>query len=182
TSQAASAFWTAPVNVQSFTNAFTFQLTNPSADGFTFVIQNAGLTALGSPGGGLGYGKFGTATAAIAKSVAVKFDLFSNSGEGTNSTGLYTNGSSPTVPATTLGGGVNLHSGDIFQVQMSYDGTTLTMTITDTTVPANTFTTSFPINIPATVGGNTALVGFTGATGGQTATQEILTWTYSNPS
>jgi hypothetical protein len=49
------------------------------------------------------------------------------------------------------------------------------------TVPANTFTTSFPINIPATVGGNTAFVGFTGGTGGQTATQEILNWKYSTP-
>jgi hypothetical protein len=64
---------------------------------------------------------------------------------------------------------------------MSYDGTTLTMTITDTTTPANTFTTSFPINIAATVGGNVAFVGFTGGTGGQTATQEILNWTFSNP-
>ena len=114
-------------------------------------------------------------------SVAVKFDLSNNNGEGINSTGLYTNGASPTTPATTFGGGVNLHSGDIFQVQMTYDGTTLTMTITDTVVPADTFTISFPINIPATVGGNTALVGFTGGTGGLTATQEILTWTYSTP-
>jgi hypothetical protein len=55
------------------------------------------------------------------------------------------------------------------------------MTITDTAVPADTFTISFPINIPATVGGNTALVGFTGGTGGLTATQEVLTWTYSTP-
>ncbi|MBV8515039.1 MAG: hypothetical protein JO260_07040 [Acidobacteria bacterium] len=30
------------------------------------------------------------------------------------------------------------------------------------------------------VGGNTAFVGFTAGTGGLTATQEILTWTYSN--
>jgi len=88
---------------------------------------------------------------------------------------------SPTVPATTFTGGINLHSGDIFQVQMSYSASTLTMTITDLTVPANTFTTSFPINIPATVGGNVASVGFTGGTGGQTATQEILNWTYSTP-
>src|SRR6185295_630993 len=181
TKQAASAVWTTPVNVQRFTNTFTFQLTSPNADGFTFTIQHAGVTALGSPGAGLGYGKFSTLTASMPKSVAVKFDLFSNSGEGTNSTGLYTNGSSPTLPATTLGGGVNLHSGAIFQVQMSYDGTTLTMTITDTTTPANTFTTSFPINIAATVGGNVAFVGFTGGTGGQTATQEILNWTFSNP-
>jgi hypothetical protein len=179
--QAASAFWTTPVNIQSFSNTFTFQLTNPNADGFTFTVQNSAVTALGSPGAGLGYGKFSTLTALIPKSVAVKFDLFSNSGEGTNSTGMYTNGNSPTVPATTLGGGINLHSGDVFQVQMNYDGTTLSITISDLTVPANTFTTSFPINIPATVGGNTAFVGFTGGTGGQTATQEILNWKYSTP-
>jgi hypothetical protein len=182
TKEAASAFWTTPVNVQSFTNNFTFQLTNPAADGFTFTIQNAGVTAIGPNGGGLGYGpSVLTGSPGIGTSVAVKFDLSNNNGEGNNSTGLYTNGASPTTPATTFGGGVNLHSGDIFQVQMTYDGTTLTMTITDTVVPADTFTISFPINIPATVGGNTALVGFTAGTGGLTATQEILTWTYSTP-
>jgi hypothetical protein len=35
------------------------------------------------------------------------------------------------------------------------------------------------INIPATVGANTAYAGFTAGTGGYTATQEILNWTYS---
>jgi hypothetical protein len=135
----------------------------------------------------LGYGKFSSLTAFIPLSAAVKFDLFSNRGEGPNSTGLYTSqrgdqfGPSPTVPATPLAGGINLHSGDIFQVQMRYDGATLTMTITDLTVPANTFTTSFPISIPNTIGSNLAFVGFTGGTGGQTATQEILNWTYSTP-
>jgi hypothetical protein len=110
--------------------------------------------------------------------VAVKFDLFNNNGEGNNSTGLYTNGVSPSTPAVALGGGVNLHSGDILQVHMTYDGTTLTMTITDTAIPADTFTKSWPINIPGTVGGNAAYVGFTGGTGGTNAIQEILTWTY----
>ena len=66
------------------------------------------------------------------------------------------------MPATTLGGGVNLHSGDIMKAHMTYDGTTLTLTITDTVNTAQTFTTSWPINIPSTVGGNTAFVGFTG--------------------
>jgi len=109
----------------------------------------------------------------------VKFDLYSNAGEGVNSTGLYVNGASPTMPATTLGGGVNLHSGDIFKVHMTYDGTTLTMTITDTVNTAQTFTTSWAVNIPGTVGANTAWVGFTGGTGGAVATQEIVTWTYA---
>src|SRR5205823_5129390 len=56
------------------------------------------------------------------------------------------------------------------------DGMTLTMTITDTTTNA-AFTTSWPIDIPTTVGGNTALVGFTSATGVSTITQ-VINWTY----
>jgi hypothetical protein len=181
TFEVASAYWNTPVNVQSFTSDFNFQVNTPTADGFTFTIQGSALTAISQAGGGLGYGpSTTTGTPGIPKSVAVKFDLYSNAGEGTNSTGLYTNGASPTVPATTLGGGVNLHSGDIFHVHLTYDGATLTMTITDTVNTASTFTTSWPINIPATVGANTAYAGFTGATGGYTATQEILTWTYSN--
>jgi hypothetical protein len=39
-------------------------------------------------------------------------------------------------------------------------------------------TTSKAINIPARVGANTAYVGFTAGTGGLTATQSILNWTY----
>ena len=179
----ASAFWTTAVNVQSFTNDFTFQLTSPTADGFTFTIQNTGITALGPAGGGLGYGPDTPGgTAGIGKSVAVKFDLYSNQGEGANSTGLYTNGVSPTTPATAIGGNVNLHSGDIMKAHITYDGTTLTLTITDTVNTAQTFTTSWPVNIPSIVGANTAFVGFTAGTGGSTATQEILTWTYSTGS
>jgi Chitobiase/beta-hexosaminidase C-terminal domain len=175
--EASSAWFTTPVNVQSFTNDFTFQFINASSDGMTFTIQNAGTTALGPSGGGLGYGAgLPGGTPGIPTSVAVKFDLFQNSHEGTNSTGIYTNGASPTSPSVTLGGGVNLHSGDVLQVHMTYDGTTLTMTITDTVTNA-TFTTSWPINIPATVGGNTALVGFTAGTGLQTTTQ-VITWKY----
>ena len=166
-----SAFWTQKVNVQGFTNDFTFQITSPGADGFTFNIQGVGDTALGGSGGNLGY-------ASIGSSVAVKFDIYNNAGEGTNSTGLFTNGATPTVPATTLGGGVSLQSGDVMAVHMTYDGTTLSMTITDKTT-AQTFTTSWPINIPSTVGGTTAYVGFTGATGGSVSNQQILTWTYS---
>ena len=52
------------------------------------------------------------------------------------------------------------------------------MTLTDTVTLAS-FTTSTAINIPATVGSNTAYVGFTGGTGSLDAIQDILTWTYS---
>ena len=179
-SEDASAFWNQQVNVQTFTTDFSFQIINPVADGITFTIQRAGVTALGPAGGGLGYGPDTVGgTPGIPTSVAVKFDIYNNAGESSNSTGLYINGASPTMPATAIGGGVNLLSGDILKVHMTYDGTTLTMTVTDTTNPAQTFTTSWPINIPTTVGGTTAYVGFTGATGGSTATEQILSWTYS---
>jgi hypothetical protein len=179
--EAGSGFYTTPLNIQSFTTDFSFQLTNPNADGIAFVIQNAGTTALGPTGGGLGYGSDTPGGAGgIPSSVAVKFDLYNNAGEGTNSTGLYTNGASPTTPATTLGGNVNLHSGDVFNVHITYSGTTLTMTITDAGIPADFFTTSWTVNIPSTVGANTAYAGFTGGTGGQTATQDILSWTFTS--
>ena len=134
---------------------------------------------MGGYGGALGYGSSTSGTLGIPNSVAVKFDLYNNGGEGNNSTGLYTDGASPTTPAVTLGGGVNLHSGDIFSVQISYDGMNLTMTITDTTNTADTFTQSWPVNIPSVVGGDTAYVGFTAGTGGLTAKQEIVNWTYT---
>ncbi len=63
---------------------------------------------LGPSGGGLGYGPDlptnpdASTNTPIANSVAVKFDFFSNAGEGTDSTGLYTNGASPTIPAVDM--------------------------------------------------------------------------------
>ena len=174
-----SAWFATPINIQKFTTDFTFQQTQPNADGMTFAIQNAGTTALGEAGGGLGYGSDTLGNPGIPTSVAIKFDLYDNNGEGVNSTGLYTGGASPTTPAVTFGGGVDLHSGHTFSAHIVYDGTTLTMTITDATNAAQTFTKSWAVNIPSAVGANTAYLGFTGGIGGLTARQEIITWTYT---
>jgi hypothetical protein len=181
--EAGSAFFTTPMNITNFTTDFTFQLSDAMADGITFTIQNssAGAKALGPTGGGLGYGPDTPGgTLGISNSVAVKYDLYNNDGEGDDSTGLYTNGASPTVPATDMtSSGVILNNGDTMTVHITYNGTTLAMTITDTTLNA-TFSTSWPINIPQTIGGNTAYVGFTGGTGGETASQKIETWTFAS--
>ena len=171
--EASSAFYPSPVNVQSFTTDFTFQLTNPNADGFTFTIQNVGPGALGADGGSLGY-------AGIGQSVAVKFDLFQNHGDpSNNSTGIFIDGALPIGPTSIdlTGSGINLHSGDKMDAHLTYDGTTLNLTLTDT-VTWKTWSHPFAINIPATVGGDTAYVGFTGATGAETSIQQILTWSY----
>jgi fibronectin type 3 domain-containing protein len=182
-SEAGSVFSTSPVDVTKFTTQFTFQMTagSSTADGFTFTIQGVGPTALGPSGGGLGYGPDHTGgTGGIASSVAIKFDLYDNQGEGVDSTGLYTNGAAPTnVGSIDLTpSGLDLHSGDTFQVNMTYDGTTLSVTILDT-VTKKTATQNYTINITGTVGNGTAFVGFTGGTGGLTVTTDILTWTFS---
>jgi fibronectin type 3 domain-containing protein len=175
-----SFFSTNAVDITHFSNQFTFQLTSANADGFTFTIQGDGPTAQGPAGGGLGYGPDTPGgTPGIAKSVAVMFDLYNNAGEGIDSTGEYTDGASPTTPAIDLSStGINLHSGDAFKVVMSYDGTTLNVTITDTTTNASA-SQAYTVNIPHVIGGGTGYVGFTGGTGGSTAVQNILTWDYS---
>jgi hypothetical protein len=172
TYQTGTVFWNQPVGVQTFSTDFAFQLSSAQGDGFTFAIQNVGTTALGASGSGLGYQNIG-------KSVAIKFDLYSNAGEGTDSTGVYTNGAVPTVPAVDMtSSSVLLKSGDAMLAHITYDGTTLSMTLTDQ-VTNKTFSLSKAINIPQVVGANTAFVGFTGSTGGLSAIQKILTWTYS---
>jgi len=177
--EASSAWYATRVNVQNFVTDFTFQVTpGTTADGFTFALQANSTSALGVAGGPLGYGlDTSTGTGGIPNSVAVKFDLYSNFGEGMDSTGLYINGASPTIPSVDMtGSGIDLHSGDIFDVHMTYDGTSLNMTITDTVTNA-VFAHSWTINIPTTIGATTAYAGFTGGTGGITAAQNILTWT-----
>jgi autotransporter-associated beta strand protein len=178
-SQAASAFSTLPIDITRFSTQFTSQLSagSSTADGFTFCIQGVGPNALGPAGGGLGYGG---SPGGINNSIAVKFDLYNNAGEGVDSTGLYTNGASPfNVGSIDLTpSGIDLHSGDAINVTMNYDGTNLIVTLTDPSAGVSA-TQTYPIDIPGTVGDGTAYLGFTGGTGGLTATQDILNWTYS---
>jgi hypothetical protein len=85
----------------------------------------------------------------------------------------------PTIPAVDMTpSGVFLRSGDSMLAHVTYDGTTLAMQLTDL-VTNKTFLFSQAIDIPQVVGGNTAYVGFTAATGGLSSVQKILTWTYT---
>jgi len=175
TAQAGSVFWSVPIGIQTFTTTFQFQLSSAQANGFTFTIQNMGTTALGGDSAGLGYQD-------IQKSVAVKFNIYNYQSEGSDSTGIYTDGQPPVNPTVDISSsGIQLASGDEIQATITYDGTTLTLTLLDM-VTNDTFSWSQAINIPQTVGGNTAYVGFTGGTGGLSATQKIISWTYSTQS
>jgi sugar lactone lactonase YvrE len=183
TNESRSAFDSTPIGLSSFQTDFDFQLRGkdtlqPEADGFTFVLQSNGPNALGSSGGGLGYGKPSIAQPgpSITNSVAVKFDLHNNDGEGSSSTGLYVNGAAPTTPSINLLlNKIDLHSGHTFHVELVYDGSTLTLTITDKATHA-TFSQPFTVDIAGILGGPTGFAGFTGSTGGETAVENILDW------
>ena len=186
--QAASVFTNSTFDITQFTTTFTFQQSrvpgnSTFADGLTFTIQASpsGPAALGANGGELGY-------EGIPNSVAIKFDLYSNAGEGDNSTGIFTDGRDPTVRQSGLGSqfpdmsvsmdgsGVSLQNNDPMQVTLSYNGSTLTESVQDTVTGA-TFTQTYSVNIASIIGSNTAYLGFTGATGGLgTSVQNIQTW------
>jgi fibronectin type 3 domain-containing protein len=178
TSQVASAFVKTQQNIAAFTTQFDFQITGnwPLGDGMTFVIQRAGVTALGQGGGGLGY-------QGIGNSVAIKFDFFDNAGEGTNSTGLYANGALPTTAGSVWLGntGFDMRSYDLSRATISYDGTTLSVTLKNLRTGA-TATQNYAVNIPAVIGGSLAWVGFTAASGALTASQRIANWTFTTVS
>jgi hypothetical protein len=186
--ETASVYFRDRVNISRFQNSFVFQIISgasgdPSdgsgnvADGFTFIIQNQGLDALGGGGGELG-------SSAIAKSVAIKFDPTPNSWDGLadpsiSSTGIFAHGSRPGGGIDLLPEGINLRSGHPFRVDMDYNGAVLTVRITDEFSGASALQ-KYRVDIPAIVGGKTAYVGFTGATGLGTAAQDLLKWYYAS--
>jgi hypothetical protein len=175
--EASAAYYVTQVGTGNFTTTFTLrdQPVTGAADSVSFVMQNdpRGTGALGAGGGGGGY-------AGITNSFAIKFDLYDH-GDHNPSTGLFTGGADPSgnpsldVPLT----GINLGSGDMFQVTLTYNGTTLHEVVTDLTTPGTPFTHDYALNLAQVIGGGTAYVGFTGGTGGETAIQDILSWTGS---
>lgn len=187
---AGSAWYCTPVGVGTFTTNFTLKFTSANANGMTFCIQNqppvssdpsifhvsGGPLAVAGNATGLGYmvpGGSVNDAAGILSSLALAFDLFTVS----NSVGLYTNGANPR--GSQIATGLNFN-GNTFNCVLTYDGTNLVLTMQSIS-GGTIFTHSWAINIPTTVGGSTAYVGFTGGDGGGTANQSVIAWTYSTP-
>ena len=148
------------------------------ADGIAFVIQAIAPTALG-----LGFGAMGYQT--IGNSIAIKLDPYQNAGDPSDSsTGLFEDGCRADSSGidTTSNDGPLIDSQATKLVTLSYDGTTLTETITNTLDPTQIFTTSYKVNIPAVIGSDTAYVGFTGSTGDGSywELQDVTGWTFTS--
>jgi hypothetical protein len=172
--EAASAFFNTAQNITGFTADFTYQASgNRQADGVTFVMENdsRGTNALGGAGHGLGYG-IGDGGTAIGNSVAFALDIFQGV------IGFATNGSDPPSSNPRSTSPLSLSSGDPIQVHLVYDGSILSETLTDLTTFGQ-FSSTNSVNISSFVGNETALVGFTGATGAETSTQTIQNFTFT---
>lgn len=65
----------------------------------------------------------------------------------------------------------------MFRAGIADNGTNRSVNRRDLATGA-TATQTYSVDLPGLVGGPTADVGFTGATGGETAVQDVLNWTY----
>jgi hypothetical protein len=176
---AGSAFSNTRFTVGNFTTTFDVRLhegTQPDyADGFTFIVQANSPTALGSAAAGIGY-------QGIGHSVAVVFSTFQHSGDpSSSSVGLALNGAAPTMRVDTTPSGVLLNSQADKQIDLSYNGTTLTVRVENLLTHA-VFTTSFMVNVAQVIGSDTAYVGFTGASGSGNfwELEDVLSWKFTS--
>ncbi|HZJ15872.1 MAG TPA: autotransporter-associated beta strand repeat-containing protein, partial [Chthoniobacteraceae bacterium] len=168
--QARSAFTNTRYAVgDGFSASFVYRATgaaapNGLADGITFTVQNNAPTALGTGGGGLGYG-------GMLNSASLQLNIYLGAGQpvGTN---LRTNGG---VGAYISSAPVSLTSGNPIRVDVNYDPTGFAFTETLTNlVTGDIYTNTFSgTNLSSILGGDLAYVGFTGATGGAQAFQTV---------
>ena len=121
----------------------------------------------------------------LPDNIIVTFNNYDNHPPGTPGVSLTTyarNGVFPAAPVTVendMGpSGINLNSGDLFSATLTYNGTVLTESLTDTVTGAN-YTHSYPANIPAAITADTAFIGFGGGTGAALDDVYIHSWTYS---
>lgn len=173
--EARSIFYKLPQSVSEFEATFTYQAAVGSSDfafcpSAAFVIENSaqGANAIGTSGLNFGY-------SGIKNSVAVSLQL---SGVGSGS-GLYSNGNVGGGSVTTAP--VNLVLGNPVDVILDYKDERLTETLTDTVTHAK-FSTAYLIDIPQTIGSDTAYIGFTAATDNSTTQDQFISnFTYHVP-
>lgn len=199
--QAGAAFLADPFTLGaggSFSAQFQFQITPGStggpADGFTFVLAQTPDSPL-QAGGNLGY--YG-----LTNSVAVQFHIYNNGtgGEpidkggtddhsdnevGVDHGGLLYNAAA----ASPYGVGNNsawacssstsnpfgcMANGHVWTAKLDYVNGLLSVSVEDGDATPDLVIDDYAIDIPTLIGTNTPYIGFTGGTGGDTATQKVL--------
>jgi hypothetical protein len=172
--QAGSIFSRHKVEVTAWETIFTFQLPFSEADGFAFIIQNRSPYALGGAGMGLGYGIDPISPfdrgAKIGTSVAIRFGLIGSL------VGTYSDGDTPTGGPTERPAGLNLQSGHAVRATLSFTAGVISLNLKDL-VTNDQSSHSFSIDLLSHTG-RSAYIGFSGASGAKTSTQDILSWSF----
>jgi hypothetical protein len=173
-----------------FESVFQFRLTEQGglgkgADGFAFVLQNSGSSALGADGSGGGFALRDDASVGIPESIAVFFDTFQNTEIGDPSNNFITICTAGTPKemhwppprlALTKKLGVNLKDRKIHTARITYQPPVFAVYLDDARVLVSTVDLS---TVTGTDGA--AWVGFTASTGGGYENHDILNWTFSRP-
>jgi hypothetical protein len=149
--------------------AFEHAGTAPPADGMTFTLQSAGVTALGANGGDHGYG-------GISPSIAVDVSLFPADMNGLDEqVSILKNGDTfhPVAQATSP----TLLYGSPSSVWVDYDakGHNLSVFVSPGTTKPAAPLLSTPVDLSATVG-PAPYAGFTAGTGVLDADFDVLSW------
>jgi uncharacterized repeat protein (TIGR01451 family) len=153
---ATSAFYVTPQYIGSFTASFTWQnASNTDQAGFVFAMQNDGTNAVGEVGGNY----LGFVGMTLATGIAFNIDNGNGTVPGLGYAPTQVPGGGPGGYIAT--GTVNFHATNPIAVNITYASGVIGVMVTDTVTSA-TFSTNFIENLPATVAGSTAYVGFTG--------------------
>jgi len=172
--EARASFFSNQVYVGAFQASWTYQDVNGpgGADGYCFVVQNdpRGPAALGADGGSLAY----AGTGLITPSVSLQFNIYQGNAAGGVGIGFATNGNLAQVAPPSP---VHIDSGNPINAVVTYQNGVANVFLQDT-VAGGTFSGSAVINIPSTVGGSSAYVGFTGADGGTASVQTITNFQF----
>ena len=176
-----------------FDTTFEFQLTEQGglghgADGFAFVVQNAGPDAVGGRGSAGGFAVedpvYRKRATAIPWSIAVFFDTYRNRDEGDPSNNYvafctYGRPSDSQWPATRLAHTSNLpvHLKDRKRhtARILFQPPVLAVFLDDANAPVLEATVDFSIVVDAH---GEAWVGFTASTGGGYENHDILNWSF----
>ncbi len=169
---AASAWFGTPVPTGAFTASFKYYNSAPGADGITFTLQSESATALGIPGGGLGYA--GGPVTGVSPSYALAFNIFNGGvlGYAFTADGVQPAAYNAVTPVNVAGAQL----GNEITFDLAYDGANLNVTLTQ---GANMFVVpAIPIDL-STLGVG-AFVGFTGGTGVVTSQQFISDFLFNS--
>jgi hypothetical protein len=175
-----------------FETTFQFQITGQGglghgADGFAFVLQNSGPSAIAGRGGAGGFALgdgFGSRNSpGIPNSIAVFFDTYRNEGEpSANYIAVCTNGSiaemrwPPARLAYTRRLRVHLKDGRVHTVRLLYKPPILSVFVDEPAKPVLISTVDLATVVDRQ---GTAYFGFTASTGAGYENHDILSWSFS---